>query len=344
MKQRQQHAFGEKLPQQAAASRTHGGAHGHFALPLGAARHQKVGDIGASDQQHARGGAEQRDQHHARIAHHLFPHGHDLRADVPVRIRMLPLQALHDDAHLGLRLRQRDAGLQSRHTLQEVRAAPGEVFGRERGGGPHLRGSGRKNEAARHHCRHGERLIVDEDLAADDVARPGVPPLPKPIADHGQRRLGLVVLLGEDASQHRHGAHHVPEIRGDAPPDHLFRRSIAREAEGRAARGRDVGEHGVLFPPVHPVRRRGSIAGEADLGRVFPHHHQPVGLWIRQRREQDGIHHAEDCRIRADAQSKRKDCRQRKPGRPAQEPRAVDQIVGKRSHRDDTREEGKGYE
>ena len=48
----QQHAFGQKLAEQAPASGAEGGANGDFFLASGGAGQQQIGDVGAGDQQH----------------------------------------------------------------------------------------------------------------------------------------------------------------------------------------------------------------------------------------------------------------------------------------------------
>ena len=57
--EREQHAFGEQLADDAAAAGADGGADGDLARAAGGARQQQVGDVGAGDQQHAADRAQQ---------------------------------------------------------------------------------------------------------------------------------------------------------------------------------------------------------------------------------------------------------------------------------------------
>ena len=74
---RQQHAFGQQLPDDAAASRADGGADGDFARPAGGARQQQAGHVGAGDQQHAAYRAQQNEERGAHVAHQKLLHGLD---------------------------------------------------------------------------------------------------------------------------------------------------------------------------------------------------------------------------------------------------------------------------
>ena len=59
---RQQHALGERRPQQARAARAHRRADRELALPRCASHQHQVGEVGAHDQQHE---PDRRHQHHA---------------------------------------------------------------------------------------------------------------------------------------------------------------------------------------------------------------------------------------------------------------------------------------
>ena len=58
---------------------------------------------------------------------------------------------------------------------------------------------------------------------------------------------------------------------------------------------------------------------------------QPVGLFERQRTQQDGVHDAEDRRVGADAEREDRDDGERERGRARQHPEGVSEIGGERS-------------
>ena len=60
---------------------------------------------------------------------------------------------------------------------------------------------------------------------------------------------------------------------------------------------------------------------------------QPIDIFNGQWPEQQGVDRAEDCRVRADAESQRRDCDRGQTGLPKQDPRAITQIVPKRVHK-----------
>ena len=67
---RQQDAFGHQLPDQAAARRSDGHAHGEFTLAGGCARQHQVGEIGAGDSQHKAGDGQEQQQRLPVLAAH----------------------------------------------------------------------------------------------------------------------------------------------------------------------------------------------------------------------------------------------------------------------------------
>ena len=64
-------------------------------------------------------------------------------------------------------------------------------------------------------------------------------------------------------------------------------------------------ENGVVVLPIEIIRQRDRIILSRP-GR-FVQNHDPVGIRIRQRPEQDGIDDAEDRGVRADAERERQD-------------------------------------
>src|SRR6185369_11440934 len=65
----EQHAFGKELLDDAAAAGADGGADGDFARADGGAGQQKVGDVGAGNEEHATHRAQQNHERGADVAH-----------------------------------------------------------------------------------------------------------------------------------------------------------------------------------------------------------------------------------------------------------------------------------
>ena len=60
--------------------------------------------------------------------------------------------------------------------------------------------------------------------------------------------------------------------------------------------------------------------------RVFPDHHQPIGVQVRQRSNQNGVDGRKDCGVGANPKGEREDRDSREAGRPAQSPYCISQI------------------
>ena len=99
--------FDQELAHHTPSIRAHGQTHRDVALPLRAAREEQVHDIGAADDQHEEGGRlpQGEDRRDAGVEH---PVGEGVDADAAVAIggRILLLEPLGDDGHLGPRLFQ----------------------------------------------------------------------------------------------------------------------------------------------------------------------------------------------------------------------------------------------
>ena len=146
--------------------------------------------------------------------------------------RHLQTQRLH-----GLpRVLQRDAGLEPR---DDLRVVPGEVRPhprRERRRHPDVDvARGHEVEVPRHDADHFVGLVVQRDLASDDVGRAAEAALPQPVADHDDAHALVVLVLGEDAPEQRLHAEHAPEVPRDLPRREPVRVRHRRRASRRPA-------------------------------------------------------------------------------------------------------------
>jgi len=84
----------------------------------------------------------------------------------------------------------------------------------------------------------------------------------------------------------------------------------------------------VFVLDIDILARRRPVAKDADAGRMQPDGRQTVGLGIGQRAEHQGIHHAEDRGIRADADGQGEHDHHGRAGVLAQHAQGVTEVLG----------------
>ena len=99
-------------------------------------------------------------------------------------------------------------------------------------------------------------------------------------------------------------------------------RCLQSYGPGRASRG---------SLPVRPANSE--MPGKLGLRRDMIKLHQPVRLIKGQRLQEHGIHHAEDCRVRSDAQREHQHGHRREAGILAEHAPAVSNILARIRHR-----------
>ena len=109
----QDDALHQELANDLPARRTNRRADRKFLRARRAPGRQKVGQIGAGDEQHQRNRAEQQAEAGPVIAHLIFQQRRDGDANVGVRIRILFRKPRRDLFHLGQRLLDRHAFFQA---------------------------------------------------------------------------------------------------------------------------------------------------------------------------------------------------------------------------------------
>jgi hypothetical protein len=142
----------------------------------------------------------------------------------------------------------------------------------------------------------------------DDTRIAAELPLPQAVADYQHaRRAGLVLARGEGASKERRYAKRGKHVRRylQAGDYFSFVRACQRSAPG--LRRRQMLESVYLGTIVEEIRGRHRVAAFVQC------HHQAARIAIGQRFQQDGIDHAEDGRVRADAQGQNQDGGKREP-------------------------------
>src|SRR5208282_5591544 len=189
-------------------------------------------------------------------------------------------------------------------------------------------GRGSKNiiELAGQNADDGIAVVVERHLASDNRRVAAKAPPPKSVADDRYFRAmkHIVGSLHVSSERRRHAKR--SEVAGaDLLSIDTFR--LIRSSEGR-------------LPWLHysdcvkratPLRQFAiSVEGLGDAGAVFrgiPDHHDPAGMRIGQRLEQDRVHRAENRRAGSDAETENHDRRAGEARVPAQLPERVAKIV-----------------
>src|SRR6185369_3563650 len=128
---------------------------------------------------------------------------------------------------------------------------------------------------------HFVRGIVQDDLAAQRVARTAETPMPEPIADDRHPHALIVFLLCENASEQRLCAKDGPEIAGNSAARQFFGVAVTRECDLPWVRSRDIREDRVAASPLAPLGgRRKKLRGTCPA-RLVPNHDEPAGIRIR---------------------------------------------------------------
>ncbi len=108
--------------------------------------------------------------------------------------------------------------------------------------------------------------------------------------------------------------------------------AFAGQVKGRLAVGGDGRKRLVQPRPVEKVRRRHAVVEHLLGGAFLPHHHQRIGLRVRQGLQQHRVHGGEHRGIRADGQRQREDDDGGRAGLPEHQPERVPQVVSQGIH------------
>ena len=163
------------------------------------------------------------------------------------------------------------------------------------------------------HAHDGVRCIVHRQHLSDHVRRRSEFSFPESAADfHHRLRTNLVFFDSKVSPENGLHAENGEKFSGNHFCLETLRLAGASERENVLAKSRYGGKRVVHPSPVEEIgigNRR-----MLEVGLAFIERHEPFRLLVPERRKQHGIHHAEDSRIRADAQREREnrnDCEAR---------------------------------
>src|SRR5262245_40245196 len=335
----EQQTLGQQLPDDATAIRAQRSAHGNFPPPPRGARQQQVGNVRAGDQEHHPDRAEQHEQRQTNLARELRAQRNQIHPPAGVEIRVLLLYPAVNSAHLGLRLLQTEAGFDPSHR-HGATSAPRAILFVNLPGRPYLRLLGGQRagitapvEARRHHADHRGFIAAQDQFAPDDLRVAAEPPLPQSEVDHDHAWLPRLAFVRREGSPQNWGhAEYIEKAGGGDLRWNLFRLAVAGQVDGCVPESRHILEDAVLLLPVEEVPHVDHILTAWIRAPSFPHHHQPVGVGVRQGLQQHGMHYAEDRRIRADAERQRDHGHDRERRLLEQRTRALAQVLPQSLH------------
>src|ERR1700722_13750581 len=155
--------------------------------------------------------------------------------------------------------------------------------------------------ARSHYSDHCVRFTIHLDGLPDDVAI-AAQVLPEFVAEDDFVLLAGFTFFRKKVAPHgKFLSHHALEADGARRAVNLLRLIGSREIEVRSAPCTDLLKGFVLPFPVEIIARGYTIVAALNLR---PDHHKLVRLRIWHRRQQHGVNHAENGRVRADAQRK----------------------------------------
>ncbi len=355
----EQDRLGEQLREELAASRAEGEANAHLGAAARPAGEQQVGDVGAGDQQHDRGDAEEEGERRLRLAV-----DGTLAAEARLHHDLLRLEADHGRLAHPLLKRRLDVGddrmvhpvqrrlcllqrylrLESAEEIGPVALATLEAGVARGHHAPHGHrhehhwpfAEGGAFEAARCHPDNGEGLAVDLDGLAEHRRVGAEVRGPVAVAQHGDEMPadGLIVAGPQQPSDSGLQLERREVGTGDQRATAADRLIVIGEVGAEAAVRGEAGEHrlALLEIPEHRVAEdhvavAGLAAGlRARLGAGGRKIHQLIGFGHRQRLEQHLVDQREDRGVGPDAEGQREDRDRRHERRLEQGPEGERQV------------------
>jgi hypothetical protein len=142
---------------------------------------------------------------------------------------------------------------------------------------------------------------------------------------HDVGAFGKVLAGGECTAERRAHSKHGEGVRGHARCGDAFRLPVASQVDLPLPPGRDFLQRPRATPVVHDLAR--CHPRLVERGPFAPDHDRASGLGPWQRAQQHGVDHAENRRVRADAECERDDRHGRETGVAREQPRTKAQIL-----------------
>jgi len=169
---------------------------------------------------------------------------------------------------------------------------------------PYLRAPG-EVEPLRHDADHGAWLPVERNLLPNRTRIAGQAVPPEGVAyECDRRRVGSLFVRGKVSSRHRPHPEYPEKRARHERHIQLLRRLDAGPVHSSRDEGCNIFEDAVFTAQIKVVWRDADVL--LSRSRPLADPVDPIGIGVSQRSDQNRIGHAEDRRIRADANSQRK--------------------------------------
>jgi hypothetical protein len=186
----------------------------------------------------------------------------------------------------------------------------------------------RQFQIGRQHADDLVGLAVETDLAPDDPAIAAEPRAPEPVRqDRKTIGLRLGVVFSEGAAEEGLPPQRREEGGRDGEAAQLLGQPVLREVEHAAGEERRVLDRRRLSLAIEVVGNRHARLRQAHQRVPVPDEHEPFGLGIRQRLEQQLVEEAENGGVRADAERERQHRDEREDRVLAEAPERVTDVL-----------------
>src|SRR5581483_8639528 len=284
-----------------------GGADRQLALARQVSHEEEIRDVGRADQQHTRGGGEERDQRGPGPAQRLISKPDGIDAPAEVGLRIITRETRGDHFEVGRRHVRRYPGLEACIDPEEVAPASLRDRARERQPRPEL-GDSRKSR--RHYPNDRVRTVIEDQRLADGRWHTAQLPAPIAVADHDFVRAARVAR--QKATHDRRHAERREVVRCHTDRGHALGLLLRAHRDGEPARRGDGGKDGVLVAIIEIAPRGHRELRQAGGGIGLPDGEHPIRVANRERLEQYTIDEPEHRRGRADRDREGQNGRYRK--------------------------------
>ncbi len=309
-KHREDHALGQHLTKQPSPAGAKRRADRELTISARGPHEQKVGDVGAGDQEDEQDEQLQEVEGRAKVPHELIADGHAEAAEAArlgegLALRQTFQVAIDDGLHLRVDLFERRARLQPRDHLAELVAAPlvGHLLRRERERHQHGHVTAGQLEVRGQDAEDLMRFPAEANRPANDGAIGGKTGVPQVVAED-RKLVGARLRFRLDERPAEEGLPLQRRKEGwrDRQATNLDRFALGSQAQPAHREERRVLDGRRLRLAIDVVRNRNARLLQSHQRVGIPDEDQALGVGIRQRPQHVLIEEAENRRVGANPQ------------------------------------------